>query len=90
MGRMQVGRFSNRADALDYLVARYSTKRVEAKYILRDGDVATVIFSFEQEFDKGKRGVVQYSGNGGDLSAAIADLFSRLDLDVNAEPANAE
>lgn len=87
MGRMQVGRFGSRAEALDFLVAKYSTKEVPARYMLKEeeGKPARVVFFFLKEFPKTK-GEVQYVGNGATLTEAIRDLYQHLGLTVDAEP----
>lgn len=85
MGRMGVGRFPDRAAALDYLVEKYSTKEVPARYTIQDsGSSCRAVLNFEREFAKGKLGEVTYSGNGADLSAAVVDLFKQLGEDINA------
>lgn len=84
-GRLQVGRFPNRAAALDHLVAEYSTKAHAARYTLQETDgVARVVFAFHREFKKGQWGEVQYVGNGTDLSEAIRNLFESLGDSVEA------
>lgn len=84
-GRLQVGRFPNRAAALDHLVAEYSTREHPAHYTLRDFDgSARVVFTFYREFKKGQWGEVQYVGNGTDLSEAIRNLFESLGDTVEA------
>lgn len=86
MGRMAVGRFNTRAEALDYLVTKYSTKDVPARYVLKEetNGVSRVTFSFLRKFEK-TEGEVQYVGNGSDLNGAIADLFKHLDESLDAK-----
>jgi len=83
---MAVGRFSNRAEALDFLVEKFSTKEHPARYSLLERETARVTLNFMKEFGHGKKGEVQYVGNGADLSAAIVDLFKHLDVPVDADP----
>jgi hypothetical protein len=78
MSRMQVGRFQDRAAALNYLVEKFSTEKHNARYVIRETDISHVSFTFMKEFERGKKGEVTYGGNGADLSEAIADLFTQL------------
>ena len=93
MGRMQVGRFNDRAAALDFLVAKYignadAVAKLKAHvgedelvgYAVREkeGHAARVLFAYDKEFRPGQHGMVTEIGNGADLTAAIVDLFARL------------
>jgi hypothetical protein len=84
MGRMQVGRFENRAAALDFLVEKYSTERFVARYSITESVTASVAFRFRKKFPEGSEGEVQYVGSGINVSTAIADLFKQLGEDIEA------
>lgn len=92
MGRMAVGRFPDRAAALDFLVAKLSTKDHPARYSLREEGTARVVFAYWTKFGNDLEGEAQEIGNGADLSAAIVDLFGKLKLsdELKAQPAAAE
>jgi hypothetical protein len=78
MGRMSVGRFPNRAAALDYLVEKYGRKDAPAEYKIFERDTSLVTFTFVKDFGQGRQGPVSYTGNGPDLTTAIAALFVQL------------
>lgn len=78
MGRMSVGRFPDRAAALDFLVEKYSTKDTPAKYNILEKGVSRVSLFFDRDFGNGRFGEVGYVGNGADLTSAIEDLFKQL------------
>jgi hypothetical protein len=84
MGRMQVGRFENRAAALDFLVEKYSIKKFPARYSITESVTASVSFRFLKTFPGDKQGEVQHVGNGLTVSAAIVDLFQQLSEDIEA------
>lgn len=86
VSRMKVGKYPTRAAALDFLVEKYSTKEVRARYVLKDADIACVVFTFERDFGGGKKGEVGYTGNGADLSEAIRDLYDHLGEAVDDKP----
>jgi hypothetical protein len=85
MGRMQVGRFENRAAALDFLVEKYSIKKFPATYaVVEQGPVSTASLRFLKKFPDDLEGEVRIVGHGTNLSAAIADLFKQLKEDIEA------
>lgn len=97
MGRMQVGRFSNRAEAIDFLVTKFPlrdeerkqldpSERDEAQYVVREREgQSALVFKHSRQLSNGKFGIAQYMGTGSDLSEAIVDLFKQLGVEKELE-----
>jgi hypothetical protein len=79
---MTIGRFPDRAAALDFLVEKYSSEDHRARYVLSERDTARVVFTFIGDLGK-RKGEIVYVGNGEDLTAAIKDLFKQLKENIN-------